>query len=149
MLRPFLPLNILQGTDSGVIHLHGGPGVETKLMLPEAISVRFLQFGIPADKLVCLGEGTPYMTSIQHLSILIFRQQTPVAYMGSFAAWAPQTHDHGSLGSRSVCFSSTPPPGCADETQRFMILSPSHNHVSIRLAMQTQTLKRGIRYSLP
>ncbi|KAF5352734.1 hypothetical protein D9756_005911 [Leucocoprinus leucothites] len=45
------------GTARGVIHLHGGPSVETKLLLPEAVPVRFLQFGLLTERLVCLDSG--------------------------------------------------------------------------------------------
>lgn len=40
-----------------MIHLRGGPGVETQLLLPEPAAVRFLQFGLQTQRLVCLGKS--------------------------------------------------------------------------------------------
>ncbi|KAG5647699.1 hypothetical protein DXG03_008422 [Asterophora parasitica] len=42
------------GTAGGVVYLFGGPGVETRLALPEPVGVRFLQFAPSNFQLVCL-----------------------------------------------------------------------------------------------
>ncbi|KXN88842.1 hypothetical protein AN958_06711 [Leucoagaricus sp. SymC.cos] len=45
------------GTARGVIYLHGGPAVESKLLLPEAVPVQFLQFSLSTERLACLDTG--------------------------------------------------------------------------------------------
>ncbi|KAK7063993.1 WD40 containing snare-dependent exocytosis protein [Favolaschia claudopus] len=44
------------GTANGAIYLFGGPSVETKLLLPEPVKVKFLQFSSSTFQLVCLDE---------------------------------------------------------------------------------------------
>ncbi|GLB35825.1 putative lethal giant larvae(Lgl) like, C-terminal [Lyophyllum shimeji] len=45
------------GTAGGVAYVFGGPGVETKLTLPDTVGVRFLHFAQSTFQLVCLDDG--------------------------------------------------------------------------------------------
>jgi syntaxin-binding protein 5 len=47
--------NPFPGTSQGIVHIFGGPGVESKLLLPEPVRTRFLQFALSLYKLVCVG----------------------------------------------------------------------------------------------
>lgn len=42
------------GTSSGTIHIFGGPGVESKLTLPEPVSVKFLHFSALSFTILCM-----------------------------------------------------------------------------------------------
>ena len=60
MLFAYIPghnfiLSIRQGTSSGVIYIFGGPGVESKLTLPQSVKVRFVHFATSTRNIVCLG----------------------------------------------------------------------------------------------
>ncbi|KAJ7161293.1 WD40 containing snare-dependent exocytosis protein [Mycena crocata] len=44
------------GTAIGTIHIFGGVSVETKLLLPDAVKVKFLQFSSSTFQIVCLDE---------------------------------------------------------------------------------------------
>ncbi|KAG6873217.1 hypothetical protein C0995_001571 [Termitomyces sp. Mi166 len=44
------------GTAGGAIHLFGGPGVETRLITPDTVGIKFLQFASSSFQLVCLDE---------------------------------------------------------------------------------------------
>ncbi|RDB29510.1 Uncharacterized protein C1F3.03 [Hypsizygus marmoreus] len=44
------------GTAGGVVYVFGGPGVETRLPLPESVGVKFLQFATSTFQLVCLDD---------------------------------------------------------------------------------------------
>ncbi|KAG6919011.1 hypothetical protein DXG01_009721 [Tephrocybe rancida] len=46
------------GTAGGTVYLFGGPGVETRLTLPDTVSVKFLQFAPSSFHLVCLDESS-------------------------------------------------------------------------------------------
>ncbi|KAG5732833.1 hypothetical protein E4T56_gene2783 [Termitomyces sp. T112] len=50
------------GTAGGVIYLFGGPGVETRLVTPDIVGVKFLQFAPSSFQLVCLDD-----TSVLHI----------------------------------------------------------------------------------
>ncbi|KAG6829267.1 hypothetical protein H0H87_012084 [Tephrocybe sp. NHM501043] len=44
------------GTAGGTVYLFGAPGVETRLAIPDTVSVKFLQFAPSTFQLVCLDE---------------------------------------------------------------------------------------------
>ncbi|KIY50420.1 hypothetical protein FISHEDRAFT_39094 [Fistulina hepatica ATCC 64428] len=46
------------GTSSGVIHLYGGPAVEIKLLLPDSVPVKFLQFSVNTYDIVCIDDNS-------------------------------------------------------------------------------------------
>ncbi|TFK41835.1 WD40 containing snare-dependent exocytosis protein [Crucibulum laeve] len=45
------------GTASGLVYIHGGPGVESTLTLPEPLGVKFLHFAPLSYHLVCLDDN--------------------------------------------------------------------------------------------
>jgi len=77
--------SIFEGTARGLIHLHGGPGVVARLLLPETPPVRFLQFGLLAERLVCIGKILPFPASLSQL--LLSAQTTIITYTYGTFHW--------------------------------------------------------------
>lgn len=80
------------GTAGGVIYIFGGPGVETRLTLPEPVGVKFLQFATSTSRLVCLGTNALLILS-NGISNRDGRRQQSTAHLGSFELWPTEIHD--------------------------------------------------------
>jgi syntaxin-binding protein 5 len=48
-------LHLFAGTAGGIVYVFGGPGVETRLNLPEPVGVKFVHFATSSYKLLCMG----------------------------------------------------------------------------------------------
>lgn len=71
-----------------MIHIFGGPGVQSRLKLSESLGVKFLQFAISVFQLVCVGADERSLVDLGlHLIAPHRLQMTKTAY--TFGTWEP------------------------------------------------------------